>query len=51
MPDWVVKGTVTGKYTTGSAPASHNNPANTGGGIEVTPKSRKGVGLDWFHMP
>jgi RHS repeat-associated protein len=50
-PDWVVKGQVKGAYTTRPAPASYNNPANTGGGPEVIPNSPNAVRLDWFHMP
>jgi hypothetical protein len=50
-PDWIVKGKTTGDYTTRPAPASHNNPTNTGGGTEVIPKKSNEVMLDWFHMP
>jgi RHS repeat-associated protein len=50
-PDWVVKGRVEGNYKTRPAPASHNNPANTGGGTEIIPDNQNNVKLDWFHMP
>ncbi|MGQ0595513.1 MAG: RHS repeat domain-containing protein [Gammaproteobacteria bacterium] len=50
-PDWVVKGRVKGNSTTRPAPASHNSPANTGGGTEVLPAKPDDVTLDWFHMP
>jgi len=49
--DWVVKGRVEGNYKTQPAPASHNNPANTGGGTEILPNNPNNVKLDWFHMP
>jgi hypothetical protein len=50
-PDWVVGGQVEGPYTTRPAPASHNNPFNTGGATEVLPQNPNNVRLDWFHMP
>ena len=50
-PDWVVKGHITEKYTTRPAPASHNNPVNKGGGIEIKLDEPNKVKLDWFHMP
>ena len=50
-PDWVVGGTTKGPYTTRPAPASHNIPANSGGGLEILPKTFDDVMLDWFHMP
>ncbi len=50
-PDWVVKRRVEGNYTTRPAPASHNNPANTGGGTEIIPGNSNDVRLEWFHMP
>ena len=50
-PDWVVKGRVEGNYKTRPAPASHNNPANTGGGTEILPDNPNNVKLYWFHMP
>ena len=50
-PDWVVKGRIEGDYSTRRAPASHNSPANTGGGTEVLPNNPNDVKLDWFHMP
>ena len=49
-PDWVVKGRVE-NYKTRPAPASHNNPANTGGGTEIIPDNSNNVTLDWFYMP
>lgn len=50
-PDWVVGGRTQGTYTTRQAPASHNNPVNTGGATEVLPQNPSSVTLDWFHMP
>ena len=50
-PDWVVGGRTQGPYTTRPAPASHNNPLNTGGATEVLPQNPNDVILDWFHMP
>jgi len=50
-PDWVVKGHLDADYSTRPAPASHNNPANTGGGTEIIPDNPEDVRLDWFHMP
>ncbi|MBI2344123.1 MAG: hypothetical protein HYV02_07305, partial [Deltaproteobacteria bacterium] len=50
-PDWVVGGRSQGPYTTQPAPASHNNPLNTGGATEVLPQDPNNVILDWFHMP
>lgn len=50
-PDWVVGGRTTGPYSTRPAPASHNNPLNTGGATEVLPQNPNDVILDWFHMP
>jgi RHS repeat-associated protein len=50
-PDWVIQGTLQGGYKSGPAPASHNNPLNTGGGLEIRPKNVGSVRLDWFHMP
>ncbi|MGH8508459.1 MAG: RHS repeat domain-containing protein [Gammaproteobacteria bacterium] len=50
-PDWIAKGRVQGDYTTRSAPASHNNPANSGGGNEILPSNPDNVRLNWFHMP
>jgi|GEM_PF-1998466 len=50
-PDWVVKGRVEGKYTSGSAPASHNASQNTGGATEIIPSNPDKVRLDWFYMP
>ena len=50
-PDWVVGGNTTGAYSKRPAPASHNNPLNTGGGTEILPKDPTSVRLNWFHMP
>jgi hypothetical protein len=50
-PDWVAKGRTTGPHSTRAAPASHNNPANSGGGEEIVPFESRDVELDWFHMP
>jgi RHS repeat-associated protein len=50
-PDWIVKGQVDGKYSMRPAPASHNQPSNTGGGIEILPDNANAVRLKWFHMP
>jgi hypothetical protein len=50
-PDWVVKGRIVGEYGQGPAPASNNNPANTGGATEIRPNNPDDVQLEWFHMP
>ena len=51
-PDWIVGGRIqSGQLTTRPAPASHNNPFNTGGATEVLPNNPNNVQLDWFHMP
>ena len=50
-PDWIVKGTIKGSYSSGPAPASHNAPSNTGGAIEIRTENTDNVRLDWFHMP
>jgi RHS repeat-associated protein len=51
-PDWIVGGRIqNGQLTTRPAPASHNNPFNTGGATEVLPNNPNNVQLDWFHMP
>jgi len=50
-PNWIVGGRVQGPFTTRPAPASHNNPLNTGGATEVLPQDPSDVRLDWFHMP
>lgn len=50
-PDWIVEGRVRGSYATRPAPASHNNPLNTGGATEVLPNNPNDVMLDFFHMP
>ncbi|MFH0344658.1 MAG: RHS repeat domain-containing protein [Chromatiales bacterium] len=49
-PDWIAKARVQGDYRTRPAPASHNNPANSGGGMEILPNNPDNVRLDWFHM-
>jgi len=49
-PDWIAKGRIQGDYRTRPAPASHNNPANSGGGMEILPSNPDNVRLDWFHM-
>ncbi|MGH8489688.1 MAG: hypothetical protein ACREXS_12690 [Gammaproteobacteria bacterium] len=49
-PDWIAKGRVQGDYRTRPAPASHNNPANSGGETEILPSNPDNVRLDWFHM-
>ncbi len=49
-PDWVVGGYLQSRYTTGSAPSSHNNSINTGGSLEVIIDNSNDVVLDWFHM-
>ena len=33
------------------APASYNNPLNTGGAMEILPQNPNNVQLLWFHMP
>ena len=50
-PDWIAKGSYKGPSKNQPAPASHNNPQNTGGGTEVVPSNSDNVKLDWFHMP
>ena len=52
IPDWIVGGRLNnGSYTTRISPASHNSPVNTGGGIEILPKTPSNVEIEWFHMP
>jgi RHS repeat-associated protein len=50
-PDWVIKGRLEGPSTSRAAPASHDNPLNTGGGGEILPQDPSRVRLEWFHMP
>lgn len=50
-PDWVISGQLQGPYSTNPAPASPDNPSNTGGGTEVRPTNPDQVIINWFHMP
>lgn len=50
-PDWVVGGRMRGPYEVRPAPASHNNPLNTGGAPEYVPRNPEDVILEFFHMP
>lgn len=50
-PDWVVGGRIRGDYEVRPAPASHNNPFNTGGAPEYIPRNSDDVLLEFFHMP
>jgi len=50
-PDWVTTGRIRGEYGVQSAPASYNNPSNTGGADQIIPSNADDVLLDSFYMP